>query len=163
MTTDWDARIDAVWDDEALSDDERIVRIDALAVERPAADARALFERAGARDSAGLEAEAEPLYRRALGGGLDDEHRTQAVIQLASTLRNLGRVEEAIDLLRTEYDRGPTAPLHDATGAFYALALVSAGDAVAAASLALKTLAPHLPRYSRSVASYADELGRDAD
>ena len=163
MTTEWDARIQAVWDDDGLSDDERIARIDALAAERPEDDARALFERAGARDSAGLEAEAEPLYQRALGGGLDDEHHTQAVIQLASTLRNLGRVEEAIDLLRTEYGRGPAAPLHDATAAFYALALLSAGDAVAAASLALKTLAPHLPRYSRSVASYADELGRHVD
>jgi hypothetical protein len=40
---------------------------------------------------------------------------------------------------------------------------VSAGDAVAAASVALKTLAPHLPRYSRSVAGYADELVPDAD
>ena len=39
---------------------------------RPSAtpdDARALFERAGARDSAGIEAEAEPLYRQALEAG----------------------------------------------------------------------------------------------
>ena len=43
------------WADAALSDDERIARIDALAGERPADDAVALFERAGARDSAGLE------------------------------------------------------------------------------------------------------------
>ena len=61
-------------------------------------------------------------------------------------------------MLRAEYERGPDAPLHDAAAAFYALALVSAGDAVAAASVALKALAPHLPRYTRSVAAYADEL-----
>ena len=66
-------------------------------------------------------------------------------------------------MLRTEYERGPAAPLHDAAAAFYALALVSAGDAVAAASIALKALAPHLPRYTRSVRAYADDLlsGRD--
>ena len=73
------------------------------------------------------------------------------MIQLASTLRNLGRTDEALGMLRAEYERGPDAPLHDAAAAFYALALVSHGDAVAAASVALKALAPHLPRYTRSV------------
>lgn len=153
----WDERLDAVWNDDRLTDEERIVRIDALALERPG-DARALFERAGARDSAGLEEEAEPLYRQALDLGLDDHHRTQAVIQLASTLRNLGRTGEALGMLRTEYERGPDAPLHDAAAAFYALALVSDGDAVAAASIALTALAAHLPRYRRSVTAYAQDL-----
>ena len=154
----WNDRIDAVWQDDSLSDDERIERIDALAAERGDADARALFERAGARDSAGIETEAEPLYRQALDAGLDDEHHTRAVIQLASTLRNLGQTAEALGMLRAEYDRGPAAPLHDAAAAFYALALASDGDPVAAASIALKALAPHLPRYNRSVAAYADDL-----
>jgi len=156
--TSWAERVQAVWADAALSDDERIVRIDDLAAERPADDAVALFERAGARDSAGREAAAEPLYREALERGLEDDVRTQAIIQLASTLRNLGRGDEALELLRLEYERGPDAPLHDSAAAFYALALVSTGDAVAAASVALKALAPHLPRYTRSVSAYADEL-----
>ena len=65
---------------------------------------------------------------------------------------------DAIALLRTEYERGADAPLHDATSAFYALALASNGDAVTAVSVALKALAPHLPRYTRSVSAYADEL-----
>lgn len=154
----WQERVDTVWADDALSDEERIDRIDRLAAERPAGDAIALFERAGARDSAGLEAAAEPLYRAALESGLDDERRTQAVIQLASTIRNLGRVDESLALLRTEYERGAGAPLHDATAAFYALALASNGDAATATSVALKALAPHLTRYTRSVSAYADEL-----
>ena len=92
----------------------------------PDDDARALVRDAPAPATPrASRAEAEPLYRRALEAGLDDDHRTQAVIQLASTLRNLGRLEESLDLLRAEYDRGPDAPLHDATAAFYALALVS--------------------------------------
>jgi len=163
VSDDWDERIAAVWADDALSDLERIEHIDALAGERPAGDARALFERAGARDSAGLEAEAEPLYRHALEAGLDEDHRTQAVIQLASTLRNLGRTQEALRMLREEFERGPAAPLHDSTAAFYALTLATAGDAGAAASVALKALAPHLPRYSRSVAAYADELATERE
>ncbi|GAA1990341.1 tetratricopeptide repeat protein [Microbacterium pumilum] len=159
----WDERVEAVWEDESLSDQERIAHIDALAAERDELDARALFERAGARDSAGIETEAEPLYRQALEAGLDDEYRTRAVIQLASTLRNLGRTDEALWMLRVEFDRGPDAPLHDAAAAFYALALVSTGDAVAAASVALTALAPHLPRYTRSVTGYADELVGERD
>lgn len=158
MTNEWDDRVAAVWEDDALDDLARLRAVDDLAAERPADDARALFERAGARDSAGLEAEAEPLYRAALEAGLDDDLRTQAVIQLASTLRNLGALDEALELLRAEYERDPRSPLHDSAAAFYALALVSAGRARHAASVALTALAPHLPRYTRSVTAYAREL-----
>jgi tetratricopeptide (TPR) repeat protein len=155
---EWQDRVDAVWDDAALTEDQVVERIDALATERPEDDPVALFERAGARDSAGLEAEAEVLYRRALDRGLDEERRTRATIQLASTIRNLGKIDEALALLRAEYERQPRGPLHDAAAAFYALALVSAGEAERAASIALETLAPHLPLYTRSVTGYAREI-----
>lgn len=155
---DWQSRVDAVWADEALSPEAVIERIDALAAERPADDAVALFERAGARDSAGVEAEAEQLYRRALELGLDDERRTRATIQLASTIRNLGKTAEALAMLKAEYEREPRGPLHDAAAAFYALALVSNAEPERAASVALQALAPHLPRYTRSVTGYAREI-----
>ncbi|CAH0241553.1 tetratricopeptide repeat protein [Microbacterium sp. Bi128] len=155
---DWQDRVDTVWADDTLTETQVIDAIDALAAERPEDDAVALFERAGARDSAGLESEAEDLYRRALALGLDDERRTRATIQLASTIRNLGKVDESLALLRAEYEREPRGPLHDAAAAFYALALVSAGEAERAASLALVALAPHLPRYTRSVTGYAREI-----
>ncbi|KAA9150670.1 tetratricopeptide repeat protein [Microbacterium lushaniae] len=158
MSDDWNARVDAVWADAGLSDLERIAAIDALAAERDDDDPRALFERAGARDSAGLEEDAEPLYRAALRSPLAPDVRTQAVIQLASTLRNLGRVDEALALLEAEYDRTEGTALHDAVAAFLALALVSAGDADRAAAVALQALAPHLPRYTRSVTGYAREI-----
>ena len=159
--SDWDARVDAVWADDRVTDAERIVLIDELAAERDAEDARALFERAGARDSAGQEAEAVELYRAALAAGLDEEHRAQAIIQLASSLRNVGDVAGALELLGAERARG--GPLADAASAFYALALASAGAPRAAAAIALEALAPHLPRYSRSVANYARELAADTD
>ena len=66
MRDDWQSRVDAVWADESLDDHAVMAAIDALAAERDADDPVALFERAGARDSAGEEAEAEVLYRRAL-------------------------------------------------------------------------------------------------
>jgi hypothetical protein len=158
MSTDWETRVANVWGDETLTDEELVARIDALAEERPPGDAVALFERAGARDSAGLESDAEPLYREALASGLDDERRPQAVIQLASTLRNLGSLDESRALLEAELSRVPRSPLRDEAAAFLALTLVSAGEERRAASLALETLAPHLRRYRRSVDAYAGEL-----
>jgi tetratricopeptide (TPR) repeat protein len=158
---EWQHRVDAVWADETLDPDAVVARIDALAGERHADDAVALFERAGARDSAGREREAEELYRRALQRGLDDERRTRATIQLASTIRNLGRTAEALTMLRAEYEREPRGDLHDAVAAFYALALVSNGEPERAASIALQALAPHLPRYTRSVTGYAREIAEE--
>lgn len=158
---DWQHRVDAVWEHAStLGDDEVIRRIDALAAERPADDPVALFERAGARDSAGLEAQAELLYRSALAGGLSGAERVQAHVQLASTIRNLGRPLESIALLdEIEPDAGE---LRDAVVAFRALALIDAGDARRAASDALAALAPHLPRYGVSLAAYAAELAASA-
>jgi tetratricopeptide (TPR) repeat protein len=164
MTTDdWERRIDEVWDLAAgsLVDDEVIARIDAIAAERGDDDARAVFERAGARDSAGRPGEAVPLYRRALELGLDAEHRPQAVVQLASSIRNLGDAGEALRLIEAEHREHPDAPYRDEVAAFLALALVSTGDAERGASVALTALAPHLRRYTRSVMAYAAALVDD--
>jgi hypothetical protein len=158
---DWQERVEAVWAAaHELGDDEVIRRIDELAAERPAGDPIALFERAGARDSAGLESAAQPLYREALARGLSGSERVQAHIQLASTLRNLGRPLEAIELLDgIEPDSGE---LRDAVVGFRALALVDAGEARRAASDVLAALAPHLVRYRVSLSRYAAELGSSA-
>ncbi|MFF2276535.1 tetratricopeptide repeat protein [Agromyces sp. NPDC058126] len=158
---EWQRRVDEVWAAaDELGDLEVIERIDVLAAERGEHDPLALFERAGARDSAGLESEAEPLYRRAIDGGLSGSERVQAHIQLASTIRNLGRPLESIALLdEIEPEAGE---LHDAVVAFRALARVDAGDARRAASDVLAALAPHLPRYRVSLAAYAAELAASA-
>lgn len=155
---DWQHRADAVWQDGTLDDDARIAAIDALAAELGNEHPVALFERAGARDSAGRELEAEPLYRAALAAGLDPVRRTRAVIQLASTIRNLGKVDESLAMLRDEYEATRGGEMADEAAAFYALALTSSGDAVRAASVALTALAPHLNSYTRSVTGYAAEL-----
>jgi tetratricopeptide (TPR) repeat protein len=149
----------AVWADAGSRSEADVeAAIEALVAERPADDAVAVFELAGVRDYVGREGEAEPLYRRALELGLDEPQRGQAVIQLASTVRNLGRPDEALTLLRDEFAGQPEHPLADAATAFAALALADTGAEREALVAALKTLAPHLPAYSRAVTAYADDL-----
>jgi hypothetical protein len=133
--------------------------IDSLVADAPAAVAD--FERASAFDSTGHPDEAVPLYRSALATGLTGLRRRRATIQLASSLRNLGAADEAVSLLSAELAApvdGEAAALTDAVRAFLALALVDVGQPREAASLALGALAPHLPRYQRSVGAYAQAL-----
>jgi len=159
---DWRQRVDAVWAD---ADDTReqatLDAIDALVAERPANDPEALFEAAGARDFAGREADAEPFYRAALAHGLAEPYRGQAIVQLASTLRNLDRPAEALSLLRDFLGAEPEHPLADAARAFAALCLFDDGMRADALREALGALAPHLPRYGRAVTAYAAALDDD--
>jgi len=155
---DWQRRIDAVWDEAATRGEEAtLAAILALAAERPD-DALALYETAGAYDFAGREAEAEPLYRRALDAGLAEPERTRATIQLASTLRNLDRPEEAVELLRDLLAARPDDPLAADARAFAALALFDLGLHADALRESLTALSPHLGRYGRAVGAYAAEL-----
>ncbi|HWV49198.1 MAG TPA: tetratricopeptide repeat protein [Microbacterium sp.] len=155
----WEERIDAVWAASGtLTDDELVEAIDAIAAERGPEDARAEFERGGARDSAGREAEAVVLYRRALERGLDDEHRPQAVIQLASSLRNIGEYDEALALLDAEERAHPDSRYRDAVAVVKSLVLASSGSPARGLSVALLALIPHLPQYHRSMTAYAHEI-----
>jgi hypothetical protein len=160
----WEARVAALWERaESMSFADLVVQADALADERGPGDAAALFERASARDRAGIESEAERYYRAALTTGRLDPYRSsRATIQLASTLRILGRLQESERLLVAELDRhmeaGNRRALHDEARATLALTYVAQGRAVEAAGLALCALAPHLSRYNRSVSENAAEL-----
>ena len=140
-----------------LEPDEFLARMQALADARGPEDAVALYELGGAHDSLGHEAEAGELYARAFALGLPDELRRPATIQYASTLRNLGRSAEGLALLEAEAAR-TSDELDDAVAAFRALALADAGREREAAGVALAALAPHLPRYQRSVTAYAADL-----
>ena len=162
MTDDWNARVSAVWAAAAgMADLDVVAAIDSLVAEREPDDAAAVFEAASARDYAGLEAEAEPLYRQAIGGGLDAATLPRAVIQLASTLRNLGQIDESIELLEEHLAEHPADEWTGPGAAFLALALASRGDERDAASVALAALADYLPVYSASVRGYAMELAAD--
>ena len=160
--TDWDDRLAALWaslDDDTDPDAFR-AQVDALTAELPADSPVAAFERACAFDSTGHSDRAVPLYRAALAGGLTSIRRRRAVIQLASSLRNVGRAEESVALLRAERNQ-PSDELDDAVAVTLALALADTGREREAVSVAVAALAPHLSRYQRSMANYARLLIED--
>lgn len=154
--TDFDARFEAVWALD-LPDDELRERIDAIAAELPEGDPIAAYERGGSWDSTGHPDRAIPLYRAALAAGLGGSRRRQATIQLASSLRNLGEVGEAVALLEDELGYG-SDDLDDAVRVFLALALTDAGREREAVSLLIGAITPRMTRYRRSATAYAEAL-----
>lgn len=152
---EWEQRLATLWasiDDQSGKD--FLAKMEQLVAELPADNAVGMFERAGAFDSTGHTDLAVPLYRQALELGLPGQRRRQAVVQLASSLRNIGEVSESVALLRVERER-ESDDLDDAVSAFLALALVDTGREREAVSLALTALSRHMTRYSRSLANYA--------
>jgi tetratricopeptide (TPR) repeat protein len=156
--SDWEERLSALWASlDEYGEEEFVSKMDDLVSELPADSAVAAYERGSAFDSTGRTDLAVPLYRQALELGLESDRRRRAVIQMASSLRTLGEAEESVGLLMAERDAG-SDELDDAVSAFLALALVDTGREREAVSVALTALAPHLPRYQRSLANYAREL-----
>lgn len=153
---EWEDRVRDYWATfDAADRDAAVARMRALVAERGPDDADARFEMGGAYDSTGFEAEAAEEYAAARELGLSGPRLAQLDIQEASTLRNLGRPDEAIDLLQGS---GPDPSVGDAHAVFLALALSDAGRPDEALRVALEALVPHLPRYQRSVLAYARAL-----
>lgn len=152
----WEHEVAETWAAD-LDDEQLVTRVRSLAAAAPH-PALGAFELGGAYDSTGREAEADEQYAAATDAGLvevDPDRAARMVVQHASTLRNLGRVDEAIAMLQD-------APEHPATGAaprvFLALALHSAGRVDEALRVAIEAVEPTLPRYHRSVRAYAEAL-----
>lgn len=151
----------ALWMElETLDEDEFLKRIDALTAELPAGDPIASFERGAARDSTGHSDQAVPLYEAALGAGLSGLRRRRAVIQMSSSLRNLGESKRALALLTEEADSG-SDELDGAVATFRALALADLGREREGLSIALTALSEYLPRYNGAAARYAADLMDD--
>jgi tetratricopeptide (TPR) repeat protein len=123
-------------------------------------DRHALFAYASALDFAGREADAVPAYERAFAAGLDGDDLRQGLIQYGSTLRNLGRFDDALTALRQADDQFPGLA---SVKVFLALALASAGRCPEAVQT-LITLAvdrinsDELQQYQRALRSYAANL-----
>ena len=153
--TEWEQRLADLWasiDD--LSEEAFLKTMELLVAELPADSAVAAFERAGSLDSTGHSDLAVPLYRRALELGLAGQRRRRAVIQMASSLRNLGQASESVALLTAERER-ESDDLDDAVAATLALALVDVGREREAVSVVVLALSRHMTRYRRSLANYA--------
>jgi tetratricopeptide (TPR) repeat protein len=148
--------VDELWERyDSLDAAEFRARMDEVAAGLP--PAVAAYERASAFDATDRPEDAVPLYREALALGLGEDRRRQCVVQLASSLRNLGHAEEAVALLREERAAASDAD-DDAVAAFLALALADAGREREALSVALLALSAHMARYRRSLERYAREL-----
>ncbi|MFF7973882.1 tetratricopeptide repeat protein [Streptomyces sp. NPDC007905] len=169
VNQDWEDRVAAAWatfDDypEERAHEFRAV-IDELVAELPDDSPLGPFEQACAWDSTGHSDQAVPLYREALARGLSEASQykgRRTKIQLSSSLRNVGEAEEGVKLLTTELD-APSDELDDAVRACLALCLSSLGRDREGLSLVLGALAPHLPRYQRSMANYARALVEPED
>lgn len=152
----WEALVADLWARfDSLDREGGVAAMRGLVDACPAADGRAAFELAGMYDSMGFEAEAGAAYERALELGLEEARHAQLAVQYGSTLRNLGRLDEAIAVLRA-------APVHESTGSaprvVLALALHSAGRRDEALRVAIEAQIDGLPRYQRSMRSYAAAL-----
>ena len=154
---EFETEIAALWqlDDDAA----RLVAAQALVDEHPG-DARLVFELAGAKDSMGDEQGAIGLYEQALEAGLKEPHRHRAQLQLASSLRVVGRAGEARAIVTEVLEARP----HN-TAALMLRALVQADlgqERQAVADLIRATLEAttdvDTQSYRRALRAYADEL-----
>ena len=154
----WESRLATTWQSlGSVAAPDFVRAIDALAAELPDGHAVGLFERGSAQDSTGRSDRAVPLYQAALAAGLQGLRRRRATIQLASSLRNLGRPRESVELLSAEPE-APEDELSAAVSAFLALALTDVGREREAVGTALGALSRFLPRYNASLARYAASL-----
>jgi tetratricopeptide (TPR) repeat protein len=127
-------------------------------------DARLNYEVGGSYDTDGQEQLAVSYYTRALEFGLDGDMRRRCLLQLASTLRNLDRVEESLVMFDEAIAEYPDSP---SLKVFKALTLHASARANAGFALLLTTIADHLDspeiaRYEAAIrgnAEYVDGLG----
>ncbi len=123
-------------------------------------EARREYEVGGEHDSAGREEDAIAHYERALELGLDEELMPGLLLQYGSTLRNVGRLDDALAVLSDGVARYPD---HAALRIFRAFALASAGRdreaLVDVLNLARTRIdAPEIRRYARSLENYTRDL-----
>jgi tetratricopeptide (TPR) repeat protein len=117
------------------------------------------IDRAYALDREGREHEAIHYYDRAWHAGVPADRKQRFIVGYGSTLRNVGRADEAVGLLaQAVADHPDYAPY----SAFLALALLSSGNASAALAtmlgVALDHARPSLDGYDRALTDYHKEL-----
>ena len=156
MKSEWEARVTEFWksaDDGKAA--EMLAKMKTLISELAPNDPDGLFEWASIHDFLGLEFEAVAIYEQALESGLSGSKRQKAVIQLSSSLRNIGKANEAVVLLETNsFDN----EIGVAAKAFLALAYLDSGNADKALSLVLGEFYPADAIFGRSIKFYAKEL-----
>ena len=152
-----EAEITEIW---AATDDAERVTLAAQLSQGHPGDPRLLFEWASALDAAGEAVRAVPLYHQALEQGLREPHRHRAQIQTASSYRNIGQPEAALQLL----DEVSVAyPGSASVAALRALALLDTGRAEEAVADLVDALLDHASdedstAYRRALHAHASEV-----
>ncbi len=118
------------------------------------------IQAAYAHDKEGREREAIVHYDRAWQLGVPADKRRGFIVGYGSTLRNVGRAEEAVALLAEAHATDPDYP---AFTAFLALALMSSGHPRAALATMLGCALDAVPKekwggYDRALVEYQAEL-----
>jgi tetratricopeptide (TPR) repeat protein len=121
------------------------------------------YEQAYALDREGREHEAIRYYDQAYAEGVPEPERRRFTVGYGSTLRNVGRTDDAVAVLaRAVADDPGYAPFH----AFLALALLSAGQPRAAVAAMLGCALDVAPAafadYARALGEYHRELLTDS-
>jgi tetratricopeptide (TPR) repeat protein len=154
----WELRLENLWKRlDKLSEVDFLASMRQITAELPEGHPVALFELGAAYDSTGSPEAAVSLYKSSLQAGLSGLRRRRVQIQMASSLRNLGRPQQAADMLFEELNN-PSDELDQAVAAFLALALADLGREREALAISLLALSKCLPRYNRSLARYAEAL-----
>jgi tetratricopeptide (TPR) repeat protein len=120
-------------------------------------DGQTAFAEACRLDRAGEEEAAIPFYEAALKGGLPRHERSQALLGLGSSLRNVARHDEAVATLARAVAEFPRDA---ALRAFLALARYSNHDHKEAMTVLLDLVLEYAPigAYSRALRLYRDQL-----
>ena len=118
------------------------------------------YQMAWTLDSLGRETEALPFYEKAISLGLPPNEQSGALIGLGSTLRNLGDLERAAEVLSSGQAQFPDQPEF---AAFLALVRHDQGRPTEALRLAMETLLdtsedPGITAYQRALRHYVGEL-----
>lgn len=154
MTAD---EVRALWD--AGRYDEHLAAARALVADEPDS-VHAQIEAAFAHDRLGREHDAIRHYDAAFALGVPADRRRHFLVGYGSTLRNVGRADDAVGVLGQAVAEDPAYP---AFAAFLALALLDAGHPRAAVATllgcALDAARPDaFDRYRRALAAYHHEL-----
>ena len=123
-------------------------------------DALTEYELGGEHDSAGREREAIPHYERALALGLPDELVPRCMLQLASSLRNAGRPDDALALFDEAVAHYPDDAALRLFRAFQLADLGRERQALVDVLHLARTRidAPEIHRYARSLENYTRDL-----
>jgi tetratricopeptide (TPR) repeat protein len=123
-------------------------------------DPHVLYEAGGAYDTAGDEATAAGYYERALAAGLTGDTLRRCLLQFGSTLRNLDRFDESLEVLERALAEFPDS---ESVRVWHALSLHAAGRSDAAVAELMELAAnrirtPDLLRYEAAVRGNAGYL-----